>query len=427
MKRLLFIPSYHYLSNPLFESILAAKPQWQSVFLQHNDPRFYRLNKNKSKSEALKDLFDEYHEIPIDDLLPWFSYYYRVVRDDIKPCSRFDLRRFFKYWEYQKRFYTLLEHLNPDGIIQATDIAYSSKLADGWAKKHGIPVFTIQPSFIDFVILKKRHTTLVKCKSIIKQYILKIPFEPVQPIFGNESSHGWLFVWGDYFREFYRGLPVYDRIKVTGNPVFDRLFQKVRSDPRDDHRKSLGVPPGKKVVIICSQYLKNVIEKELCNAIDHMYRELVRNRPDLYFIVKAHPREDPDALIRQFKNFSRENVQVIWDENLHDLYSFGDLQISVASYSSLEAVAFGLPIVLVNPENRVRLFDCFNGEVEERATSTGQLLEKVRRCLSETYQEEFKIKRERFLKSRLKYLDGKSGKRVVNTINEILENEKTRS
>ncbi|MBN1901432.1 CDP-glycerol glycerophosphotransferase family protein [Candidatus Sumerlaeota bacterium] len=429
-RKLLFIPSYYYLTNPLYESILRKRPDWHTVYFDSQDPRFYQLNKRNAQKKTIQAMFDEACEISIQDMLPYFSYYFMFVREDIPPCKKWDISRFPRYWEYQRRVFTALDRIKPDGIIQATDIAYSSKLVDSWARKRKVNVFTIQPSFIDFVLFRKRHSFKTKIKNVLKQYILRIPLDPIQFVYGNEYPRGWLFLWGEYFRDFYKGTPIYDHIRITGNPVFDEVLKHAESGDHSPLRSALGIPPGKKVILICTQDLKRIIGNESSLLIQTLYLELVKNLPEHYFIVKVHPREEPEQYHRIFEKVPPGIIQIIQDKRLHELFPITDVQVSVSSYSSLEAVVFGVPIVLVNPSNRIRLFDYFNGEVELKATDSENLVRNVKKALSLDYRSIFLPKREKFLEKRLGFLDGECAARVIEEINRIIDeskSERTRS
>ena len=104
---------------------------------------------------------------------------------------------------------------------------------------------------------------------------------------------------------------------------------------------------------------------------------------------------------------------------MYSLFGRADVHVSVSSYSSFEAVIFGIPIVLIK-RDLITFFDHFNNEIELRANTPEELSKHLRRCITEEYKEEFKMKREKYLESKLGYLDGKSGERVVTGIEEIM-------
>ena len=119
-------------------------------------------------------------------------------------------------------------------------------------------------------------------------------------------------------------------------------------------------------------------------------------------------------------NSDKCNYRIVKDIDLHDLYQITDVQVSILSYSSFEAVVLGVPIVLVNPDNRLKLFDYFDSEIALSANTADELSAHLKRCLTDEYIEEFRTKRKKYLESRLDYLDGRSGKRVVEKVEEII-------
>jgi len=83
-------------------------------------------------------------------------------------------------------------------------------------------------------------------------------------------------------------------------------------------------------------------------------------------------------------------------------------------------VVLGIPIILVNPDNKLKLFEYFDNEIALRANTAQELSNHISRCLTDEYMEEFSMKRKQYLESRLDSLDGRSGERVVEKVEEII-------
>ena len=87
--------------------------------------------------------------------------------------------------------------------------------------------------------------------------------------------------------------------------------------------------------------------------------ELASDRPDLYLIIRVHPREFPNKrekvlstqatiLLNSFNNLPA-NVIVNWPEDnisLHDLVKIVDVGLNATSTAGLELLMFGIPVVI---------------------------------------------------------------------------------
>ena len=93
-----------------------------------------------------------------------------------------------------------------------------------------------------------------------------------------------------------------------------------------------------------------------------------------------------------------------------------DIQISVASFSSFEAAATGLPIIIIRPESDIIFPDHFNNDIEIRVTEINEIKNAIELALTEEYWESFKEKRLHYFNKTLYSTDGQSSKRVADKI-----------
>ena len=115
-----------------------------------------------------------------------------------------------------------------------------------------------------------------------------------------------------------------------------------------------------------------------------------------------------------------------YEQRVYDkLYKVSEVQVSVFSASSFEAVVAGVPIILVDPEDFYKTDDFFQRKVELRATNLEELDFSLTTVLSPGYSEEFRVKREKYLKDMIGWIDGKAHKRVADTIIKIINGEKS--
>ena len=173
------------------------------------------------------------------------------------------------------------------------------------------------------------------------------------------------------------------------------------------------------MVLICTQPLDRLLNEEIFASTNKMYRFIIEQNPGLFFIIKVHPREQPRKYDEIFKGLKTKNFTVTGKLDLHTLLRIADVQISVSSFSSFEAVVFGVPIILVNPSRQITFPDYFNSRIELTTYTPEELDKNLKKSITREYIEEFETKREKYLKSRLSYLDDKSSQRTVEIIEQI--------
>lgn len=404
-EKIVFIPTFYYLSHPLFFSVVEKFSDYEKVYFNTKDPVSWDYNKKGIQKEEVLNYFDNYYEVDKE-----------IDYKNSKQHNK--LQRFFENKKYIKNIKDILNEIKPTAIITTSDMSYSARICKQWANKINISVIIIQPSFLDFKITD--YNLKKKIKYLLFNKILNIPLYSRQVCFGNENRNNYLFLWGEYFKNYYVGKTIYNNIYITGNPAFDKYFTDYKKENANFH-DMLGIPADKKVITICTQPVNVTFGVDAFTCLIDLYKEVIADNKELFFVIKVHPREDIEKYNKAFRDLDKSNYKIVKDMNLYDLYKITDVQVSVSSYSSFEAVVLGIPIILVNPENKLKLFDYFNNEIELKANMAEELSKHLRRCLTEEYRDEFKIKREKYLKSRLYSLDEKSGERVVKKMEEIIK------
>lgn len=417
-KRVVYIPDYHYLCHPLFFNIAKnAKDRFQNIYFNTKDPLFAITNKDGIKQEELNMYFDEYHELndPLTlSRLADFDNKLEKYRCVISFIARF---RAFRI-----RLEKQLEMLKPDAIVTATDMGgYINRMCNIWAERNKVPFIITQPSFLegDLISNKTKNRPKNQLCYLLFNKLLNIPVFRRQKFFGNEMSGNYLLLWGEAFKNRYKGLEIEKNISITGNPAFDPIIKGESIEKRDDDI-GIDIPEDKPIILICTQILDGLIEEKIIREIDNLYRTVIKENPDLYFVVKIHPRQDLKRYSKIFDGIPKSNFTIVKNIDLYRLFKVADVQVSVSSYSSFEAVVFGIPIVLIK-KDLITFFDHFYDEIELRADTAEVLGAHLKTGLTSEYLEKFKVKREKYLKSKLGYINGKSGERVVGEIEEIIK------
>lgn len=404
-KRIVFIPTYYYLSHPPFFNIVEKISDYEKVYFNTKDPVYWEYNKKGIKKEDILKYFDTYYEVDKE-----ISY---------KDSKNNKLQKFYEIKIYIKKIKEILDGIKPVIIITSSDMGFSARVSNQWANINNIPVIIIQPFFLGFK--KKGYDLKRQIKYLLFNKVLNIPLCRRQTYFGNEDNNNYLFLWGKYFKRYYKGKAIYDNIYITGNPAYDKYFT-VYKKKNATYYEILNISPDKKIVVFCTQGIDKIFgnNKALTKVINIIKRTIVVNKK-YYFIIKVHPREDIEKYKKFFRDLNENNYKIVKNMNLYDLYKITDVQASVSSYSSFEAVVLNIPIIIINPNNKLKLFDPLNNGIELRASTSEEFNDQLKKCLTEEYKKEFKFRRRKFLKSRLTYLDGKCGERAANKIEEIIQ------
>ena len=268
--------------------------------------------------------------------------------------------------------------------------------------------------FIDFWKNTRKVSFIKKILYFVSKFFLGVSIYRKQEIYGNEDPNNYLLLWGEYF--------VLDPNRINtffiGNPAFDNLFKSFS-----------GVRTLKKNIVICTQNLDDLFSKKLYLQITNLYIQVIKNRPDLFFFIKVHPREPIEKYKKIFDENELTNIEIIKDCNLHDLFQKCDIQISVTSYTILEAAVMGLPVISIShPVIKKSFLDHFRGEIDIPVSSTNEMLEAIITVRSEEYWEKFIKKRDKYFKKMMYSTDGNSGKRAAKIIKKLIKlnlNKKT--
>lgn len=420
-KRVVYIPSYYYLSHPIFFNIVrCAKDRFQNIYFNTKDPLFAKTNKGGIKQEEIKTYFDEYHEIDTPLTLSSLADF-----DNTSEKYRCVISFVSRFKAFRIRLEQQLDMLNPDAIVTATDMGgYINRMCNLWAERNNVHFIIIQPSFLeaDLISNKIKNKSKNQLCYLLFNKLLNIPVFRRQNYFGNERPKNYLFLWGESFKNRYKGLKIEKNIYITGNPAFDPLFEG-ESIGKGGNNIGIEIPKDRPIAIICTQILEGLIDEKDIREVENLYRTVIKDNPNLYFIVKVHPRQDLEKYNKIFDDIAKNNFVIVKNMDLYSLFGCADVHVSVSSYSSFEAVIFGIPIVLIK-RDLITFFDHFNNKIELRANTSKELSAHLRRCITVEYKEEFKMKREKYLGSKLGYLDSKSGERVVKGIEEIMRQKK---
>lgn len=374
-----------YLALPQYYSFVQELKDFHNILIFLYDPYKVEYDKPYKDKERFLKYFDSFFDLTTLNNIP-------------KKGSQ------LYYYSFKKILNKYLNKINPVAIISCSDMLFTDHLLSYWCKKNNRPFIIMQPCFLDITIPKK-HSIFYKVKYIIFNKFLRIPKYRKQDIhYGDESHKNYLFLWSNYFLESIGRR----NVVFTGNPAFDGVFKNFTS------RRNI-----KKNILICTQPLDELFNQKIDDLYE-IYLEAIKCNPNFTFYIKIHPRENLHKYDKIYNKNEYPNIKIIKDTNLYDLFEISDIQMSTASFTTFEAAAFGIPVITVNPNNRFRFLDHYQGEINIHVTNKREINRAIERSLTEEYWEIFKIKREQYFKKILYSIDGQSSIRVANAIRKLV-------
>jgi len=150
-----------------------------------------------------------------------------------------------------------------------------------------------------------------------------------------------------------QGIPE-EKIKITGHPFFDRLYELERSPCnklKESILQKLDVPSNKlhsSVILYTSQPLTHFKITDANTQKEEMLKlvNILSAKRDHLVVIKLHPREDIGFY--PFLSSKYDNVKIVRDFDLAGLMRISDLVISRFSTTLLYAVAMKKPVIILD-------------------------------------------------------------------------------
>lgn len=412
-KRIILIPDASYLSNPIFIGIgRKSGPELLTIYLNPNFP-FSRYEKDENYSDLEdKQIFDEYTNI---DKKFFNSFKGTLFKRNIVQKLISFWTFIFLFSKYNRKFKDKLNSIKPDAIVMTSDVSVVNLIVNKWATGNNVPVIVVQSAFLEIVKPTFKQEVKRLFFHTFFNVILQLPFERKQFKYGHESDNCYLFLWGSFFAGDFEKLKANNRLRITGNPAFDLLFNESNIPDED----LLRLAKGKPIITIFTHKLEGVLSEIEIQEVENGYREIINNNKNWFFIVKIHPRESDSKYINLFHPIKSDNFIITKEITVKSILSVAKVHITVFSFSSFEAVLSGVPIILFM-RDLVSHFDAFNNEIEFRSNSLSELKKHITEAISTEFRSEFTRKREMYIGSRLSSTDGKSSERVLQEIEKIV-------
>lgn len=386
MKKILFIPTYTYLSSPIFSNLLPELKEFETIYLDVEDQ--YQCEKTSSQ---FKSQFGKSIDLHMN--ANGTNFIAKVMK-------------FFMMIRYKNRLKKIIKEESPAAIITTGDLTFSIRVIKTYFPD--IPIFVIQPAlFVNNGIPQKYSQ---KIAYIMFNKVLRIPIISRQNYFGQEYEDVFLLLWGEYFQKM---IKTKTNIRIVGDITFDSFPIQKNIEAKKNLLTKHGYDENIKVITICTTVLENLVEKSIVDNLYKIYKKLILEHTDLFFIIKLHPRNNGEALRNIFESLEVTNC-VILDINLHEIFQYTDIHISSFSRTAIEAVASNIPVISMNPNNEIHLQDFLNNQLNEKVTNYQEMNAKIEDILKN--KDDYLLKGRQYIQSRLYKLDGNAAKRTSDII-----------
>jgi hypothetical protein len=267
------------------------------------------------------------------------------------------------------------------------------------------PVYLLTRSLPNLISGKKRKSTDVYMYGTFAEYVA---------------------AWGNFSKRSFVELGANaDNIRVTGSPIMDAAASQKKPDRKKIYGK-IGADPDKKTILFVPAdlpggrlYTKKEY-REMCDAVCNA----MRGENDIQMIIKPHPsfhRREP----HYFDRYLSSNVFLSM-HNPYELLQVTDALVADLSTLIAEAVAFGMPVIVVNFTGRDYPSDPYPRIYIDDGVAL--LLDDKDRCKEALHSILFdknlinsiKKRQPAFVQDQLYRLDGKSAERIADFIMELL-------
>lgn len=393
-KKILFVPDAYYLSNSIYSEFCDDKlKDYRYIYFDTNYPmsfiqllpiEIYTSNKYDSIIEIenpYKSFFYDYFKNK--------NIIYRLI-NLLKFCRSFNI--------YKKIVKNALKDVSPDIIIVTTDKLMISHILNEYSQENEIKFIIIQPAFLETPKRSLSYRSKNLFHLLFFNSILKIPLGNKNSCFGNEFENSYLLLWGEYFRKNYYDKNINKKIRLIGNPEFDKLI--TRSEKRIIKLKEV-FPTDKLEILICTQELKGIISESTYKNLVKEYVEIVEKNSKYNFCIKVHPRENINEYNKLLENKRLTNYRIKQNEELESLFDSNFIQMSVGSLTSFNSILAGLPIIIYKPD-LLPYFNHFTDESFITLDNNSSFAETIRLINSKEYYSKFLDIRNDYIKKMLR-------------------------
>ena len=278
----------------------------------------------------------------------------------------------------------VIQSKKPDIIVVINDLTLFGKAAVIAGQKLSIPSLRISASVV-------------------------APNQQMSPV-----SADFLAVSGEAIKEVYiqSGMPE-EKIITTGNPRFDKLFQRNKQDDRNAIFKKFDLDREKRLIVLTTENAPVDETEELLRAVFSAVNEI----DDVQLIVKPHPAETSELHKSLLLEMGINNAMIVEDIEIYELLNAADCVLTSFSATGLEAMMLDKPVISINLTGEPDRMPYAESGAALGVYHEDELAPAIMNALTDdAVREKLKSGRETFVERYNYRMDGRAAKRVVELI-----------
>ena len=229
-------------------------------------------------------------------------------------------------------------------------------------------------------------------------------------------------VYGNYHKELLTKMSVYpeDSVVVTGQPRYDILYRTDRIYSREKFFKKYKINPNHKIILWTTAFVGQDDEESIEDL--KAVFETIQGIKDTTLVIKPHPWDGRryTKMIEDYLNIYKISAVVTprSSDTYEQLFAC-DLMITSGSTTGMEAIALNKPVIVLNLTGKPGAIDY----VEQGVALGVYKAEDLKPTIEKLLRDDSAIakNRERYIENYLYKTDGKATERVVNVIEEMIE------
>jgi UDP-N-acetylglucosamine 2-epimerase len=232
-------------------------------------------------------------------------------------------------------------------------------------------------------------------------------------------------VYGPYHKDILTKVSAYpkDSVVVTGQPRYDILYHANKIYDKEIFFKKYKINPKHEIVLWATQCHGLSNEENIKNF--KKVFETMQNINDATLIIKQHPGEGKryTKMIEKYLNSYRINAVIASkDSDTYELLYVCDLMITRHSTTAMEAVALNKPVIILNLSGEPDPVEYVKEGVVLGVYKEEGLKSAIEKLLQD--DSELAKNRAKYIEKYLYRIDGGATERVVNLIEEMIEESK---
>jgi len=218
------------------------------------------------------------------------------------------------------------------------------------------------------------------------------------------------------------------KCRITGNPRLDQFYLSKPKFSREDVCRALNLDKEKKIIILASglfisTFLSSYMTGDENNVIISEVVKAMKELPQYQLVIKLHPYENSIFSNSFIKYYNSNNVVVVKKFDLYSLINASELLLTKRSTVGLKAIVLGKPLIVINFEKRQEINPYVRSRVALEITRPADIKAAIISALEDSKLiDEFRNKSRVFIQDYAYRIDGKSSQRVLQLIEEIINN-----